>query len=57
MTNSYYKKTKKSFQKKLLKDIKIFLKKKKTESANMLVRDKKKKKRSINTVVNNISIS
>ena len=57
MTNSYYKKTKKSFQKKLLKDIKIFLKKKKTESVNMLVNDKKKKKRSINMVVNNISIS
>ena len=57
MTNSYYKKTKKSFQKKLLKDIKTFLKKEKTESINMLLSDKKKKTRSINTVVNNISIS
>ena len=57
MTNSYYKKTKKSFQKKLLKDIKTFLKKEKTESVNMLLSDKKKKTTSINTVVNNISIS
>ena len=57
MTNSYYKKTKKSFQKKLLKDIKTFLKKEKTESVNMLLSDKKKKTRSINTVVNNVSIS
>lgn len=57
MTNSYYKKTKKSFQKKLLKDIKTFLKKEKTESVNMLLSDKKKKTKSINTVVNNISIS
>ena len=53
------KKTKKSFQKRLVKDIKIFLKKKKIKSANMLVSDieiflKKKKKRSVNMVVNDI---
>ena len=59
MLRGYYQKNiKKSFQKRLVKDIKIFLKKK-TKSANMLVSDieiflKKKKKRSVNKVVNDI---
>ena len=49
------KKPKKSFQKRFLKGIEIFLMKKKTKSVNMLVSDieiflKKKNKRSINTI-------
>ena len=53
MTNNCYQKTKKSFKKKHAKGTKIFLKKKKTKSVNMLVSDvevflKKKKKRSVN---------
>ena len=50
-------KTKKSFQKKLVRGSKIFLMKKKTKSANMLVSDieiclKKKKTKSVNMFVN-----
>ena len=50
-----------SFQKRLVKATKIFLKKKKTKSTNALVSAikiflKKKKKRSFNMVVNNIKI-
>ena len=49
MLTEYYQKTKKSFQKKLLKGNKLFLKKKKTKDANMLLSNidiflKKKKK-------------
>ena len=54
------KKTKKNFQKSLVKGTEIFLKNNKTKSANMLVNDVdiflKKKKRSVNMVVNNIKI-
>ena len=39
MLTGYYKKTKKDFQKRLAKGTKIFLKIKKTKSANMLVTD------------------
>ena len=58
MLTGYYQK-KHSFQKRLKKITKIFLKKKKTKSANMFVSDievflKKKKKRNINIVVNDI---
>ena len=63
MLTGYYKKKKikKSFQKRLVKGTKIFLKKKKTNGTNMLVSNieislKKKKKRSVNMVVNNIKI-
>ena len=50
--------TKKSFEKKHVKDIKIFMEKKRTKNTNMLVSDikislKKKNKRSINMVVSN----
>ena len=53
------KKVKKSFQKRLVKGTKIFLKKKKTKSTNMLMNDteiflKKKKKRTVIKVVNDI---
>ena len=49
----------KNFQKRIVKGTKIFPKKKRTKSANMLVSDieiilKKKKKRSANMVVNDI---
>ena len=64
MLKRYYqnkkKKTrKKSFQKKLVKDTKIFPKKKKTKRANIPVSDivcilKKKKKRSVSMVANYI---
>ena len=37
MTNNYYQKTKKSSKKKQVKGTKIFLKKKKTKIANILV--------------------
>ena len=37
MVNKYYQKHKKSIKKKHVKDIKIFLKKKKTDSANILL--------------------
>ena len=37
LTGYYQKKTKKSFQKRIVKGTKIFLKKKKAKSANMLV--------------------
>ena len=63
MTNSYCKKktTKKSFQKRFVKGTKVFLKKKKTKSNNMLVSEieiflKKEKKRSVNIVANDIKI-
>ena len=61
MTNNSYQKTKQNLKKKHVKGIKIFLKIKKTKSANMLVNDtetflKKKKKRSVNMVVNDIKI-
>ena len=62
MTITIIKKTKKSFNKKLVKGTKIFLKKKKTKSANLLVSDreifqkKNKNNRSVNMVVNNIRI-
>ena len=61
LTGHYKKKIKKSFQKRLVKGTKIFLKKKKTNGTNMLVSNieiflKKKKKRSVNMVVNNIKI-
>ena len=39
LTGHYKKKTKKSFQKRLVKGTKIFLKKKKRKSTNMLVSD------------------
>ena len=39
LTGHYQKKTKKSFQKRLVKGIKIFLKKKKKRSVNMVVND------------------
>ena len=60
MINNYYQKSK-SFEKKHMKGTKIFLKKNKTKSVNMLVCDieiflKKKKKRSINMVVNDTKI-
>ena len=50
MLAGYYKKTRNSFQKRLVKGTKIFLKKKKTKSTNMLVSDieiflKKEKKK------------
>ena len=50
MTNNYYQKNKKILKKKHVKGTKIFLKKKKTKSANILVSDieiflKKKEKR------------
>ena len=53
--------TKKSFQKRIVRGTKIFLSKKKTKSANMLMSDteiflEKKKKRSVNMVVNDIKI-
>ena len=56
MTNNYYQKIKKKLRKEA-----IFLKKKKTKSANMLVSDienfrKKKKKRHVNIVVKDIKI-
>ena len=61
MKNNYYQKMNKSFSKKDVKGTKIFLKKKKTKSCNMLVSDidiflKKKKKRIVNMVLNNIKI-
>ena len=62
MTNNcYQRKRKKSFRKKHVKGTKIFLEKKKTKRANILLSDieiflKKKKKRSVNMVVNNIRI-
>ena len=37
MTNNYYKKIKKSFKKKHVKDIKIFIKKKKKLSVSIIV--------------------
>ena len=37
MTNNYYKKIKKSFEKKHVKDIKIFIKKKKKLSVSIIV--------------------
>ena len=39
MANNYYKKAEKSFKKKHVKGNKFFLKKKRTKSINMLVRD------------------
>ena len=53
--------SRKGFQTRLMKGTKIFLKKKKTKSANMLVSNieiflKKKKKRNVNMVVNDIKI-
>ena len=54
------KKTKKSFQKRLVKGTKIFLNMKKTKSANMYVRNieifLKMTKKSVNMVVNYIKI-
>ena len=55
MTNNYYQKNKENLQ----KGTKIFWKKKKAKSVNMLVSDieiflKKKKKRSINMFMNDI---
>ena len=59
MTSNYYQKNK-SFKKKHVKGTKIFLKKKKTKNANMLVSDieivLKNKKKSVNMVVNDIRI-
>ena len=51
----------KSFKRKHVKGTKIFLKKKQTKSANMLVSNieiflKKKKKKSVNIVMNDIRI-
>ena len=59
LTGYYQKTTQKIFQKRLVKGTKIFLKKKKTKSTNILVTDveiflRKKKKRSINMIGNNI---
>ena len=59
MLIGHYQKTKKGFQKRLMKGTKNFLKKNKTKSANVFVSDvefflKKKKKRSANMVVNDI---
>ena len=53
--------SRKGFQTRFMKGTKIFLKKKKTKSANMLVSNieiflKKKKKRNVNMVVNDIKI-
>ena len=60
MVNKYYEKHKEKLQKKHVKDIKIFLKKKKTKSANMLASNieisLKKKKRNVNMVVKDIRI-
>ena len=39
MLTRYYKKTKKNFQKRLVKDTEIFLKKKNKRSVNMVVND------------------
>ena len=56
-----YQKAKEGIRKSLKKATKIFLKKKKTKSTNMLVSDmeiflKMKKKKSVNMVMNNIKI-
>ena len=53
--------SRKGFQTRLMKGTKIFLKKKKTKSTNMLMSNieiflKKKKKRNVNMVVNDIKI-
>ena len=61
MLTGHYLKTKKGFQKRLVKGTKIFLKKKKSKGANMLLSDieiflKKKKKRRANMMVNDIKI-
>ena len=61
MVNEYYQKTKKSFKKKHAIGTKIFLKKKKTKSANMFEKDikvllKKKKKKGVN-IMKNVSKS
>ena len=61
MLTDYYQKNKESFQKRLLKGTKIFVKKKKTKKANMLMSDieiflKKKQKRTINMVVIDIKV-
>ena len=61
MLTEYYQKTKKSFEKRLVKGTKISLKKEKTKSVNMLVSDieiflMKEKKRSVNMVSSDIRI-
>ena len=61
MLTDYYQKNKESFQKRLLKGTKIFVKKKKTKSANMLASNieiflKKKQKRTSNMVVIDIKV-
>ena len=60
LTGYYQKKTKKSFQKRIVKGTKIFLKKKKAKSANMLVSYIEiflnKKKKNVYIVVNDIRI-
>ena len=60
MTNIYYQKTKKGFQKRLKKDTEIFLEKKKTKSASMLVSSVKiflrMEKKDVNMIVISIKI-
>ena len=60
MTNIYYQKTKKGFQKRLKKDTEIFLEKKKTKSASMLVSSVKiflrMEKKDVNVIVISIKI-
>ena len=61
VSTGYYQKTRKGFKKRLAKSIKIFLKKRKTKSANMLVKSikifpRKKKTKSENIVTNAIKI-
>ena len=60
MTNIYYQKTKKGFQKRLKKDTEIFLEKKKTKSASMLVSSEEiflgMEKKDVNMIVISIKI-
>ena len=61
MLARYYQKTKKSFQKRLVKGTKIFLQEEIPKSVNMLVSDieiflKKKMKRSLNKVAKDIKL-
>ena len=62
LTGYYKKKTKKDFQKRLVKRTKIFLKSKTTKRTNMLLSDieiflKKKKKLSMKMIVKKITLS
>lgn len=61
LTGYYEKKAKKSFQKSLVKDTKIFMKKEKKRAYifenNIEILLKKKKKRKVNMVVNDINVS